>query len=130
MNGTTVLSAVTYEPFGGVNGWTLGNGTSTVSRTFNGDGLISQIVTAGVTLGYSFDNANRITGITDSSNSALTWTYGYDPLDRLTSASTAADYGRMDLRRQRQPADADGDNADYVYCQYDQQSAEPHERRT
>jgi RHS repeat-associated protein len=90
VNGTTVLSAVTYEPFGGVNGWTWGNGTSTVSRTFNGDGLISQIVTASVTLGYAFDNANRITGISDSSNSALTWTYGYDPLDRLTSATTSA----------------------------------------
>jgi RHS repeat-associated protein len=90
VNGTTVLSAVTYEPFGGVNGWTWGNGTSTVSRTFNGDGLISQIVTASVTLGYTFDNANRITGISDSSNSALAWTYGYDPLDRLTSAATSA----------------------------------------
>jgi len=89
VNGTTVLSGVTYEPFGGVNGWTWGN-TGTTSRTFNGDGLISQIVTAGVTLGYSFDNANRISGISDSSNSALTWTYGYDLLDRLTSATTSA----------------------------------------
>jgi RHS repeat-associated protein len=89
VNGTAVISAVTYEPFGGVNGWTWGN-SSTVSRSFNGDGLISQIVTAGVTLGYSFDNANRITGISDSSNSALTWAYGYDVLDRLTSATTSA----------------------------------------
>jgi RHS repeat-associated protein len=89
VNGTTVLSSVTYEPFGGVNGWTWGNG-STVSRTYNGDGLVSQIVAAGVTLGYTFDNANRIAGISDSSNSALTWTYGYDPLDRLTSGTTSA----------------------------------------
>jgi RHS repeat-associated protein len=89
VNGTTVLSGMTYEPFGGANGWTWGNG-STVSRTYNGDGLVSQIVTASVTLGYSFDNANRVTGISDSSNSALTWTYGYDPLDRLTSGTTSA----------------------------------------
>jgi RHS repeat-associated protein len=89
VNGTTVLSGITYEPFGGVNGWTWGD-NGTASRTFNGDGLISQIVTAGVTLGYSFDNANRITGISDSSNSALSWTYGYDSLDRLTSATTSA----------------------------------------
>jgi RHS repeat-associated protein len=89
VNGTTVISGVTYEPFGGVNGWTWGD-SSTVSRSFNGDGVISQIVTAGVTLAYSFDNANRITGISDSSNSALTWTYGYDVLDRLTSATTSA----------------------------------------
>lgn len=89
VNGTTVLSGVTYEPFGGANGWTWGD-NSTTSRSFNGDGLISQIQTAGVTLGYSFDNANRITGISDSSNSALTWTYGYDLLDRLSSATTSA----------------------------------------
>lgn len=67
----------------------MGDGTTT-TRTFNEDGLISQIVTAGVTLGYTFDNANRIGAISDSSNSALTWTYGYDPLDRLTSAKTSA----------------------------------------
>jgi RHS repeat-associated protein len=89
VNGTTVLSSATYEPFGGVNGWSWGNGT-TVSRSFNGDGLVSQIVTAGTTLGYGFDNANRITGISDSSNSALSWAYGYDALDRLTSAMTSA----------------------------------------
>jgi RHS repeat-associated protein len=89
VNGTAVVSGVTYEPFGGVNGWTWGDGTTT-SRTFNGDGLVSQIVTAGVTLDYSYDNANRITGISDSSNSALTWSYGYDVLDRLTSAVTTA----------------------------------------
>jgi RHS repeat-associated protein len=89
VNGTAVLSGVTYEPFGAVNGWTWGDGTTT-TRTFNGDGLVSQIVTAGVTLGYSFDNANRISGITDSSNSALSWSYGYDLLDRLTSATTSA----------------------------------------
>jgi RHS repeat-associated protein len=89
VNGTTVLNGVTYEPFGGVKGWTWGDST-TVSRTFNGDGLISQIVSAGVTLGYSFDNASRITGISDSSNSALSWTYGYDAMDRITSGTTSA----------------------------------------
>jgi RHS repeat-associated protein len=89
VNGTTVLTGVSYEPFAGVNGWSWGDGSAT-SRTFNGDGLISQIVTAGVTLGYSFDYANRITGISDSSDGTLTWAYGYDALDRLTSASTSA----------------------------------------
>jgi YD repeat-containing protein len=88
VNGTTVLSGVGYEPFGGVNGWTWGN-SGTTSRSFDGDGLVSQIVSAGVTLAYTFDNANRITGISDSSNPALSWTYGYDLLDRLTSATTS-----------------------------------------
>jgi RHS repeat-associated protein len=93
VNGTSLLTGVTYEPFGGVNGWSWGNG-GTVTRTYNGDGLISQIVSASVTNAYSFDNANRITGITDSSSSALSWTYGYDLLDRLTSAATSSNtYG-------------------------------------
>ncbi len=53
VNGTPVLSSVTYEPFGGANGWTWGSG-DTVSRSYNADGLISQIVSASVTNGYSF----------------------------------------------------------------------------
>lgn len=89
VNGATVLSAVTYEPFGGVSGWVWGSGDA-VARTFNGDGLISQIVSASVTNGYSFDNANRISAVSDSSNGALSWSYGFDALDRLTSASTSA----------------------------------------
>jgi RHS repeat-associated protein len=93
INGTTLLSAVTYEPFGAINGWSWGNGTSS-HRTYDTDGRISQIVSASVTNNYTFDNASRITGITDSSNSALSWTDGYDLLDRLTSAAkTGTSYG-------------------------------------
>ena len=87
VNSTVVLSGVTYEPFGAVNGWNWGNGTST-SRSFNTDGLVGQIVTAGVTLGYTYDNANRISSITDSSDGTLSWSYGYDALDRLMSATS------------------------------------------
>lgn len=32
------------------------------------------------------DNAFRITGITDTSTGAANWSYGYDLLDRITSA--------------------------------------------
>jgi YD repeat-containing protein len=35
---------------------------------------------------YSYNNAFRITGITDTDNAALSQTYGYDALDRLTRA--------------------------------------------
>jgi len=87
INGTTLLNGVTYEPFGGVNGWTWGNGT-TYSRSYNTDGLVSQI-NAVETTNYAYDNANRISGITNTTNSALSWTYGYDLLDRLTSAGVS-----------------------------------------
>jgi YD repeat-containing protein len=48
VNGTTLLSGVTYDPFGPPTGWTWGNST-TVTRTFDKDGDPTQIVTAGVT---------------------------------------------------------------------------------
>ena len=85
VNGTTLLSAVTYEPFGALNGWTWGNGT-TVSRTYDTDQKVSQISSAGVK-GYTYDNAFRITGITDTSLGQANWTFGYDLLDRITSAA-------------------------------------------
>jgi RHS repeat-associated protein len=86
MNGTTVLSAVTYEPFGAVSGWTWGNGTTT-NRSYDTDEKITQISSAGVK-SFTYDNAFRITGITDTSTGSSNWTYGYDLLDRMTSATS------------------------------------------
>jgi RHS repeat-associated protein len=88
VNGTTVLNSVSYEPLGPVNGWTWGNGTAT-SRTYDTDGKIASIVSAG-TKTYSYDNAFRITGITDTSTGAANWTYGYDTLDRVTSGTSSS----------------------------------------
>ena len=85
VNGTVLLSNVTYEPFGQVNGWTWGNGTA-VTRTYDTDGKIVSISSAG-TKTYGFDNAFRITSISDTESGATDWTYGYDLLDRLTSAA-------------------------------------------
>ena len=39
---------------------------------------------------YTVDSAFRITGLTNASNSALSWTDGYDSLDRITSANQTA----------------------------------------
>jgi RHS repeat-associated protein len=39
---------------------------------------------------YTLDNAFRITGISNASTPSASWTYGYDTLDRLTSANAAA----------------------------------------
>jgi RHS repeat-associated protein len=87
---TTVLSGVTYDPFGPATGWTWGNST-TVSRAYNEDGNPSQIVTAGVTNGYSVDDASRITSISDSGLSSNTWNFtAYDLLDRIQTASSSA----------------------------------------
>src|SRR5262249_34456591 len=48
---------------------------------------VSQIVSAGTKV-YSYDDAFRITGITDTSPGASNWNYGYDNLDRLTSGTS------------------------------------------
>ncbi|MFL6604734.1 MAG: RHS repeat-associated core domain-containing protein [Steroidobacteraceae bacterium] len=86
VNGTTLLNSVVYEPLGPVSGWTWGNG-STTNRTYDTDGKISQIVSAG-TKTYGYDDAFRITGISDTSTGASNWTYGYDALDRITSGTS------------------------------------------
>ncbi|MFC4311446.1 RHS repeat-associated core domain-containing protein [Steroidobacter flavus] len=85
VNGTVLVSNILYDPFGPLRQWTWANGSLAV-RTFDQDGKIAQIDSAGLKT-YSYDDASRITGITDTTNSALSWTYGYDDLDRLTSAS-------------------------------------------
>jgi RHS repeat-associated protein len=89
VNGTTILSGATYDPFGPANAWTWGNAT-TVSRAFDQDGNPSQFITAGATNGYTIDNASRITGISDSGLSSDSWTFGYDPLDRVNSGTSSA----------------------------------------
>jgi len=89
VNGTTILSGVAYDPFGPANAWTWGNATTT-SRTYDQDGNPSQIITAGVTNGYTVDNASRITEISDSGLSSDSWTFGYDLLDRVNSGTSSA----------------------------------------
>jgi RHS repeat-associated protein len=86
---TTLLSGVTYDPFGPATGWTWGNGTTT-SKSFDMDGNPSQIVTAGVTNIYSVDDASRITQLTDGGLSSNTWNFtAYDALDRIKTANSS-----------------------------------------
>ena len=92
VNGSTLLSSVTYEPFGAVSGWTWGNGTSVV-RSHDADGNISVINTGGEAHVYGHDDASRITAITNPANSNLSWTYGYDVMDHLNAADTASWHG-------------------------------------
>jgi RHS repeat-associated protein len=86
LNGsTTLLNTVTYEPLGPVNGWTWGNST-TVGRSYDSDGRISQISAAG-TKTITYDDASRISEIDDTSSGATNWTYDYDALDHIADAT-------------------------------------------
>ena len=78
-----------------MNGWTWGNGTTT-SRTYDTDQKITGISSQGVKT-YSYDNAFRITGITDTTSGASNWTYGYDLLDRVNSGVGGGDHTGVDL---------------------------------
>ena len=86
LNGsTTILSNVLYEPFGPTRGWTWGSSTLAI-REYDTDGKITDLDSAGLKT-YSYDDAFRITGIVDATNSSLSQSYGYDLLDRLTNAT-------------------------------------------
>jgi len=71
---------------------------------------------------YAYDSAGNITGISDLVDSSMSWTYAYDPANRLTSA-TAQDaangvytfgYGDDGLGN-RQTYSANGDAYTYTY---------------
>lgn len=88
LNGSPLLSNVSYEPFGPVRGWSWGNGT-TETRLHDSDGNPAQITGAEST-SYAVDSAFRIAAITNDANSGLSWNYGYDSLDRITAGANAA----------------------------------------
>jgi YD repeat-containing protein len=81
----TVVSAVTYHPFGRVKSYTLGNGQS-YTRGIDLDGRISSYTLGNQSFALGYDAASRISFISDIGNPPNTNTYGYDDLDRLTSA--------------------------------------------
>ena len=86
----TILSGVTYDPFGPITGWTWGNGTTSAARTFDSDGKVTAISSTATAVGnraFGYDDAFRITSTTDSATSGPAWTLGYDILDRLNSAT-------------------------------------------
>ena len=58
VNGVTLLSGLTYEPFGPTRGWQWGNGTTT-TRAYDTDGQITQVSSAGTST-YEYYPDGRI----------------------------------------------------------------------
>ena len=119
LNGVPLVTAAGYEPFGPVSVWQWGNGHKTY-RDHDLDGRLStweyrngaSILRRELT----WDHANRITAIADPSgtNSA---TYGYDVLDRLTSAlrgGVSRGYG-YDAIGNRTQSNVDAASTTYTY---------------
>jgi YD repeat-containing protein len=86
-NGQTqpVVSGVAYHPFGGVKSYTLGNGQA-YTRSYDQDGRIASYSLGAKSFSIGYDAASRIEFINEFGNPANTNNYGYDSLDRLTSA--------------------------------------------
>lgn len=86
----SVVSGVTYLPFGPVSGLKFGNGI-TETRTYDQDYRLTNLSSSGNRavqgLTYAYDHSDNVLSITDAVTSANTQRFGYDSLDRLTSAN-------------------------------------------
>jgi YD repeat-containing protein len=95
-NGTTnILSSnIVYEPFGGVHGFTYGDGLTAPVQTYvrqrDQDGRIASYTLNGKAMSIGYDAASQISFITDPLNLGNTANYSYDPLSRLTSYTQSA----------------------------------------
>ena len=93
---TQYVSAASYNPRGQLTDLTSGSGLSR-GYQYNATTMRLEKIEAGIStandrqeLQYSYDNAGNITSLTDQRNSGQIQSFGYDWLDRLTSASTNA----------------------------------------
>ncbi|HTV83817.1 MAG TPA: RHS repeat-associated core domain-containing protein [Dyella sp.] len=85
----TAVSAVTYQPFGPVSGYTLGNGQQ-IARTYDANYRLTDLTSPAFTLHVARDAMGDITAIGNSPGaSPATETYSYDPLYRLTAVTEA-----------------------------------------
>jgi RHS repeat-associated protein len=93
--GSTVSNAATdviYQPNDlAMAQWTSGNGLSN-SLTYDADGRLTSInVPNTQSLGVTYDVANRVVGIANGVDSAMTQSFGYDAMSRLNSVYSGAD---------------------------------------
>jgi RHS repeat-associated protein len=104
VNGVDIVKGAVYEPFGPNGGWSWGNhGTLIAGSSVNQHQRVYDLDyrpiaiksdPQGYTRNIQWDIANRIVGQTDGASvnpsAALSQTYGYDNLDRLTSFTPGA----------------------------------------
>lgn len=94
MGSTTVNGAtiITYQPMNlAMAGWTSSNGLVT-TLGYDTDGRLTGISVPGKqSLGFTYDNANRIIQIANGIDGSLTQDFGYDAMSRLVSAYSGTD---------------------------------------
>jgi RHS repeat-associated protein len=86
---STAASGVTYQPFGPVSGYTLGNG-QVIARSYDADYRLTDLSSPAFTLHMARDAMGDITAIGNAAGAnPATETYSYDPLYRLTQVTDA-----------------------------------------
>jgi RHS repeat-associated protein len=89
----TLVSGITYQPFGTAKGWSFGN-SQTYARSLDLDGRIASFTLASQAQTLAFDAASRITSSSYFPIPTQSVSYGYDVLDRLSSTLTpSTNYG-------------------------------------
>lgn len=92
VNGVTVISGVSYFPFGAPKSWTMG-AIGSYGRTVDTHGRITSHTSETGTRTLTWDASSRLTAVAETGQAPRT--YGWDGLNRLTSAneSVARGYG-------------------------------------
>ncbi|MFC3654113.1 hypothetical protein ACFONN_21420, partial [Dyella humi] len=87
---STVVSNVTYQPFGPVSGYTLGNG-QTITRVVDANYRLTDLTSPAFNLHVARDAMGDIIAIGNAAGAnPATETYSYDPLYRLTAVTEAS----------------------------------------
>ena len=85
----TVVSSVTWLPFGPISGYTLGNG-QVVTRTYDANYRLTDLTSPALALHFSLDAMGDITALGNAPGAnPATESYQYDPLYRLTSVTNS-----------------------------------------
>ena len=79
----SIVTGVSYRPFGPPQGFTFGNGQS-YTRGYDADGRVTTYTQGAQTFALGYDVASRITGVADTASPSSGNAYTYDALDRLT----------------------------------------------
>ncbi|WP_281852236.1 RHS repeat-associated core domain-containing protein [Dyella sp. GSA-30] len=85
----TVVSAISYLPFGPISSYTLGNG-QIITRSYDANYQLTDLTSPALNLHFARDVMGNIIGLgnTSGANPAVE-TYGYDPLYRLAGVNDA-----------------------------------------
>ncbi|WP_266160581.1 RHS repeat-associated core domain-containing protein, partial [Dyella silvatica] len=75
----SLVSNVSYQPFGPVSSYTLGSG-QTITRSFDANGQLSGVTSPALNLQWGRDAAGNINTLSGANSES----YAYDPLQRLT----------------------------------------------